>query len=610
MRDRLFINTALAASIALGMGSTAVMAATVSQLPGQGRIVAGQASVGNLVAGSMSLNVNGPTVINWGKGGDINAAGPAGFNIGSGAHVNFNGSTTSAAVLNIDSSGQPSQIFGALTAHGANVFVANGNGIIVGAKAQISSDRMVGLIANRLLPGAAAGFDGRSGSIAYGSDGGDVTVLPGASFGGGGKVLVAGGGNVNVDLGAFTGALALRAGIASNSAGTDAGSNPNATLTVAGQQRGTVTGFDSAGAATNLGTLSLAHAQVAGKFTNAGTLNLANGFSITGKLANKQTLNVNGDITVGRLTNKGNLITRGALQVRGAMLNEGSISSPTDAGGVQVTDGTFTNTGKIKGVSFVDVTRGDLVNDGVIRLVDRNDTFGTVGTVSVRGGNLLNRGLIASAVDANHIARYGDLAVAVDNGSIKNASAGRIADVGEISTGSDPSAPGFQDGADYSIVNAGSIAGNVSIDANFTARPQDNDSTGSFTNTGVLNLPAAAPGADRSLWIQAQDNIELGGKVTMGDKPLNATNALTGMLLAANNGTLTVATPLAFYADGQDSGLAFLSGNKVRITADVVGRGDDAAIYVTARRKNDGSYDFSVDPGVAFTASRVQVGGQ
>ena len=609
MRDRLFITTALAASIALGMCSTPLLAATASQLPGQGRIVTGQVSVGNLTAGSMSLNINGPTVINWGKGGDINAAGPAGFNIGSGAHVNFNGSTAGAAVLNIDSSGQPSQIFGALTAHGADVFVANGNGIIVGAKARISSDRMVGLIANRLLPGTAAGFDGSSASIAYDGTGGDVTVLKGAAFGGGGKVLIAGGGNVNVDLGAFTGALALHAGMASNGA-SGASSNPNATLTVSGQQRGSVTGFSSAGAATNLGTLSLARATVAGKFTNTGTLNLADGFAMTGKLANKNTLNVNGDVTLGSLSNKGNLTTRGVLSVRGPMTNAGMISSPTDAGEVQVSGGTLTNTGKIKGVNAVAVTHGNLVNDGVIRLVDRNDVFGTVGTVSVRGGNLLNRGLIASSVDANHVARYSDLAVTVDNGDITNASGGRIADVGEISTGSDPRAPGFRSGADYSIVNAGTISGNTAIDANFSARPQDNNSTGSFVNTGVLDLPAARAGEDRSLWIQAQNDINLGGKVALGGAALSSTNALSGMLLYAGNGTLTVGTPLAFYADGRNSGAAYLSGNKVRIAANVIGRGTDAAIYVTARRRSDGSYDFNVDPGVKFTASKVNVAGQ
>lgn len=610
MRDRLFIITVLAASVALGMSAAPATAATVNQLPGQGRVVAGRASVGSLAGGSMSLDISGPTVINWGKGtarGDINAGGVAGFNIGSGAHVNFNGSA-GAAVLNIDSSGRPSQIFGALTAHGTNVFVANGNGIIVGANARIVSDHMVGLIANQLLPGTAAGFDGSTGSVAYNGAGGDVTVLRGASFSGGGQVLVAGGGNVNVDLGAFAGPLSLRAGMVSKGAGAGASNNTHATLTVSGQQRAAVTGFSSAGAATNQGTLALAHASVAGTFTNNGTLSLANGFSIAGRLVNNRTVNARGTVTLGRLTNKGSLTTRGVLRVRGALRNDGSISSPTYRGEVRST-GTLTNTGTIAGVSYVGVSRGSLVNSGSIRLVDRADLAGTVGIVDIVGGNLTNTGSIASVADASGVARYSDLSLSVLNGEINNASGATLADFGAIATGSDATAANFHSGADYSITNAGTIAGSFSIDANASARQQGNSSTGSFTNTGVLDARATSSG-DRSLWINAWNDINLGGKVVANGKALGSRNALDGLSLYASNGKLTVGTPLTFFADGRNSGAAYLSGRQVRIAASLVGLGADAGIYVMTGRKRDGSYAYSVAPGVRVSASNVYVSGQ
>lgn len=603
MRDRLFIVSALAASILAGMASTPAAAATAGQLPGQGRVVTGQVSVGNLAAGTMSLNVSGPAVINWGggsSGATINAGGPAGFNIGSGAHMNFNGSN-GAAVLNIDSSGQASQIYGALSASGADVFVANGNGIIVGAKARISSDHMVGLIANHLASGAAGAFDGSSGSIAYNGSGGDVTVLSGASFAGGGKVLIAGGGNVNVDLGAFAGPVALRAGRAT--AGSD---NAAAMLTVSGQQRGSVVGFNSAGSATNLGTLSLTHANVAGKFTNGGTLSLASGFGISGRLVNKKTVTTSGHVSVGGLTNRGSFSTGGVLTVNGTLNNAGTISSPTYRGKVSSTE-TLTNTGRIDGVSYVGVMRGNLVNSGSITLVDRDDLGGTVGMVRVSGGNLLNSGSIASARDAGGTALYNDLSMLVTNGSIDNQASGKLANFGDIGTGSDTSESNFSGTGDYSITNEGTIAGNVSIDANLYGRQQENTSTGSFTNTGVINVRAG--NAERSLSIGAHDDLDLGGSVRINGQALGAANALDGLSLQASKGKLTVATPLTFRADGVNSGAAYLTGHDVEIASNLVGLGNDAGIYVTAGRKTDGSYDFSVDPGVTFSASHVYVGG-
>ena len=605
MRDHLLILSALAASVTAALLSAPARAAdvTATQLPGQGKVVSGQVTVGHMAAGSMDLSVNGPAVIDWGKGtarGDINANGVAGFNIGSAAKVSFTGST-GAAVLNIDSSGNPSQILGALNAHGADVFVANGNGIIVGAKAQILSDRTVGLIANHLLPGAMSGFSGSNDSIVRDGSGGDVTVLSGASFGGGGRVLIAGGGNVNVDLGAFAGSLDLAAGRAVSRGGRD---NTAATLSVSGQQRGSIEGFSSAGNATNLGVLSLAGAQVGGRLVNEGTLTLADGFSIRGKLENRNTLDANGNVTVGALNNKGLLTTQGVLTSRGWVINSGRIASPTPAGALR-SFGTFTNGGQIQGVSYIDVSRGSLVNNGAIALVDANDTQGSPGAVLVRGGDLVNVGSITSAVDATGKPLYADLIAQVTNGSIRNR--GLLAGFGQIATGSDTQAPNFRAEGDYSISNAGTIRGNFTLDANFTARRQDNTSTGSFSNTGVLDLRAPYPGADRSLWISAQDNVALGGRVWMGGKALSTTNALDGVLIDASQGQLTIGAPLIFHADGSNSGTAYLTGRQVSVAANVIGVGAASAIYLTADRTSTGGSNYSIAPGVQLTAGAVHI---
>jgi len=133
---------ALAASIALGIGSTAVMAATApaaTQLPGQGKVLQGGAAASiDTATSTMTVTLTASSIIDWGAGTTstgLNSAGVAGFNIGADATVNFTGG---GGVLNIDSTGNPSQVFGKLTNAG-NVFVANENGIIVGADASVSS---------------------------------------------------------------------------------------------------------------------------------------------------------------------------------------------------------------------------------------------------------------------------------------------------------------------------------------------------------------------------------------------------------------------------------------------------------------------------------------
>ena len=111
-------------ALALALAAGAVQAApTPNQVPGGGIVAAASLGSANVVgtpiinlANGQILGVDGKVVIRW--GGATAPAGettnPLGFNIGANATFGFTGFSPSSAVLNIDASGNPSQIYGAL----------------------------------------------------------------------------------------------------------------------------------------------------------------------------------------------------------------------------------------------------------------------------------------------------------------------------------------------------------------------------------------------------------------------------------------------------------------------------------------------------------------
>ena len=351
---------ALAAAITLSLACAPVRAdVSLRQMPGKGTIVSGHVSAGVAGAGTQTIVIGNASdtgganaVINWGSGTDINPTRPAGFNLGPNSHLAFNDGTGGygAAVLNIDSSGSPSQLYGQLVGNGTSIFVANSNGIIVGAGARISSTAGVGLIGNTTLAGTGSDFGGTASSIAYTGTGGDVTVARGATISGT-SVLIAGGGNVNVDLSAFTGpsgSTSLSAGLASANAGAGGANNTSASLTTAGALPSgrSLGGFGSGGTALNTGTLALGDYSVAGLFTNQGTLTIP---TTNGAMWNQGTLTSTVGTTFTSLTNDGTFNTLHGITVQGGgnLVNNGTI---TGAQLINVIDGSINNTGSITGV--------------------------------------------------------------------------------------------------------------------------------------------------------------------------------------------------------------------------------------------------------------------
>lgn len=424
---------ALAAAISLALACPPARAdLSIRQMPGRGTIVSGHVSAGvagvgtqTIVIGNASDTAGANAVINWGSGNDINPTRPAGFNLGPDSRLTFNDGTGGhgAAVLNIDSSGNPSQLYGQLIGNGTSIFVANANGIIVGPAAKISSTAGVGLIGNTTLAGTGSDFGGTAGSIAYTGTGGDVTVLKGATISGS-SVLIAGGGNVNVDLSAFTGTsggTSLSAGLASANAGGAGASNPSASLTTAGvMPSGRILGgFGSGGSALNTGTLVLGDYSVAGLFTNQGMLTIP---TTNGAMWNQGTLSSSVSTTFTSLTNDGTFNTLHGITVQGGgnLVNNGTI---TGAQLINVVDGSVTNSGSIVGVV------------GLSTSSDRNWQPGAYYSIT-NTGTITSYGQLT--IDANRASHYGNSA---------NTSTGSLINTGtlQLAQGSKLQIKGWQD---------------------------------------------------------------------------------------------------------------------------------------------------------------------
>lgn len=230
-RKRIFLAvsaTLLVSSVAANAGTLPTIAA--NQMPGGGQVLAvssgtsvngggvGKAITGLNPGASIAIqNANNNTpyaVIRWGgSSAPADSTNPGGFNVGSSAAITFTTSNQYSAgggVLNIDASGNPSQIEGTVAGNNMAVYLANGNGIVVGATGKLNLPQGGGLLAwsmnNTTAVQEFIGNDTQNTSyVDLGAVGtpGDITIAKGGQGTVGNEPLIVAGGNI-VNSGTFT----------------------------------------------------------------------------------------------------------------------------------------------------------------------------------------------------------------------------------------------------------------------------------------------------------------------------------------------------------------------------------------------------------------------
>ncbi len=281
----------------------------------------------------------------------------SGFSVGAGATVKIKGAGTVPLLIN-DTTGNPSQIYGAVTNDGSDsMFVANANGVVVGSTGSITTGAGLGLLGFAQSGSTFAG----SGSITVDSSTagtGGVTVDSGATLSPtGAPVLVASNGAINIGA-AETAGYNIVSGYGvtgAASSGTVLPSGASASVTLTGGS-----------SATPINVVDLA---AAGSVTNSGVSTLPAGAQIGGAFSNTGVANVNA-LTAGSINNAGQLI---------------------DAGG------SLTAVGLTGATSGADITNTGVINESTTSLTLLAGDTTTAGAAT---GNFTNSGVIAFTTGA------------------------------------------------------------------------------------------------------------------------------------------------------------------------------------------------------------------
>ena len=388
----------LAVAAALAAPVAAWAQPTSTQIPGQGFKAAGPASI-NVSSSTavstppysqqMTVSMSGTAasttgvVIQWGgtTASTLNPSGVAGFNIGSSAEVTFQNSVTGGGasrtvnVLNVDASGNPSYIEGRLNYAGpGSLWVANGNGVIVGGSAVINAPDGLGLVDEDLnkvgvyngfyssgtvpvnfagnLPGNNAGLSVADGAhvtagfaMLVGANAvnvGDVSGLSGV------PAVVDGGIGGSVD-GILTGTPVFNPDDSIASGNVDVATNVGLNLGASGAFDASALNVYADGDVTNTGTLTgVTQGTVQwinGTLTNAGELDFAStsGYADLGFASNGGTmLGTNGPVLSTPLY--GN---QPSPQGAGAFVNTGTLSATGASSGLVFAGAAFNNEGGI-----------------------------------------------------------------------------------------------------------------------------------------------------------------------------------------------------------------------------------------------------------------------
>lgn len=206
---------------------------TLQANPSGANVVAGNVNINGLGTGNVSIDqFTNRAIINWQN-----------FSIQQGETTTFNQPNSSAIALNRVVSGNPSQIYGQLSANGG-VIVINPNGIVVGPSGQIDVAGLMALSTldmtdSDFLDGGPMRFRGQSGAgvANYGaitSESGDVVLLgnflqnAGSVSAPSGTVAFGAGGDIIVDTTASGGVISVLAGGPGGEKGIDNSGQINA----------------------------------------------------------------------------------------------------------------------------------------------------------------------------------------------------------------------------------------------------------------------------------------------------------------------------------------------------------------------------------------------
>ena len=372
-RLRQFALCSTALSVSLLAGSVAMAAAPAAgSLPGNFTVQNGGATGTNSYTLSATSNTSATITVTPGTAAtalDFNGAGttklaPAsgtslpsgvtqnsGFSVGAGATVKIKGAGTVPLLIN-DTTGNPSQIYGAVTNDGTgSMFVTNANGVVVGSTGSITTGAGLGLLGFAQSGSTFA----TSGSITVDSSTagtGGVTVDSGATLSPTGpSVLVASNGAINIGA-AETAGYNIVSGYGvtgAASSGTVLPSGASASVTLTGGSSASpinVVDLAAAGSVTNSGVSTLpAGAQISGAFSNTGVANVS---ALTAGSINNvgQLIDAGGSLTAVGLTGA----TSGADITNTGVINESTASLTLLAGNTTTAGaatGNFTNSGVI-----------------------------------------------------------------------------------------------------------------------------------------------------------------------------------------------------------------------------------------------------------------------
>lgn len=560
---------------------------TATQLPGQGYVLTNSAGVTSTVAtGALGVTVaSGNTIIQWGGAPytsglpTINSAGSAGFNIGASAAVTFTNTGTTAgpaSVLNIDATGNPSQILGSLTAvSGASaagaptLFVANQNGIVVGSGATIVAPTGIGFLNsafnNNPTTGALADFVAGTADLVFTGATGGVNIEASANLSGvSSTLLIAGAGTVNVNFAGITQPGGTTGGIPLIVDGGVGGTAFVTATTYVPQSTGSIPTTGMTYGAPVQTTVNLNLGVTGNTYLTAAPYVFANGSSVLAY----------GDVNIGSTAVIGGSSTASSplpIEWTGTLTNSGIVNA-SSAG---FTNGTVA-VALVSGSASVDALQGNFVNASGATFAD----YGTSDTAYTMAGSFTNNGIFTGVSlgeinAALGVVNTGTLNTGIASGSTFAAAAGTSGsvDLGGV--------------LNFSTTTGGAFNLDLTAGQNVTyGATVSFGTTGSYLGTATMDASSGAAVLASGLNLASSASIAAGTNISL-NAPLAVSNTTGSASVTLSAGKLiTVGSSAAISVTGSSS-----ATNAVYVTA---GNGVDFGSSVTVANGGTGGTAINV----------------